>query len=262
MSVAGVVESVWRYPVKSMRGEKLESAFVGFAGVYGDRLFAFRNSIADVGFPFLTGRECARMLLHQPRFRNPEKALRPPNLAEAEHLAPGLTPVYADLDDLAVDVETPNGALLPIDSPELRLSLGEAEGVGELTLLKSERALTDCRPVSLISIQTVTALEKEVGKELDQRRFRANIYVDLGGAQSQAEDAFVGKKLRIGGKATIAILERDPRCKMITLDPVDGHANPEILQTVAKAHEGRVGVYAAVLVEGTIRPGDAVMLLN
>jgi len=44
MSVTGAVESVWRYPVKSMRGEKLESAFVGFAGVYGDRLFAFRNS--------------------------------------------------------------------------------------------------------------------------------------------------------------------------------------------------------------------------
>ena len=183
-----------------------------------------------------------------------EKALRPPNLAEAEHLASGLTPVYADLDDLAVDVETPDGALLAIDSSELRLSLGEAEGAGELTLLKSERALTDCRLASLISIQTVTALEKEVGKELDQRRFRANIYVDLGGAQGQAEDAYVGKKLRIGGKATIAILERDPRCKMITLDPVDGHANPEILQTVAKAHEGWVGVYAAVAGRGNDTP--------
>lgn len=72
----------------------------------------------------------------------------------------------------------------------------------------------------------------------------------------------MGKRLKLGAKATLAVLERDPRCKMITLDPNDAHANPEILQTVAKAHQGRVGVYAAVLVEGTIRAGDQITLLN
>ena len=262
MGVVGRVESVWRYPVKSMRGEKLDSAFVGFAGVYGDRLYAFRNSVADTGFPYLTAREYVQLLLHQPRFRHPEKALGPPNLAEAEHLAPGLTPVYASMDDLAVDVETPEGAVVAIDSATLRERLGKAEGAGELTLLKSDRAMTDCRPVSLISTQTVAALGEEVGKSLDQRRFRANIYVDLVGAAGSAEDAFVGKTLKIGAKAKIAVLERDPRCKMITLDPADGQASPEVLETVARAHEGRVGVYAAVLVEGTIRPGDEVLLLN
>jgi uncharacterized protein len=51
VNVVGRVQSVWRYPVKSMRGEKLDSVFVGFAGVYGDRLYAFRNSSANVGFP-------------------------------------------------------------------------------------------------------------------------------------------------------------------------------------------------------------------
>jgi uncharacterized protein YcbX len=262
MSVVGRVDSVWRYPVKSMRGEKLDSAFVGFAGVYGDRLYAFRNSVADAGFPYLTAREYARLLMHQPRFRHPEKALRPPNLAEAEHLAPGLTPVYASMDELAVDVETPEGVVVAVDSEALRDSLSKAEGVGDLTLLKADRAMTDCRPISLISTQTVAALGEEVGLPLDQRRFRANIYVDLGGPGSSVEDSFVGKTLRIGAKAKIAVLERDPRCKMITLDPTDGRPNPEVLQTVAKAHEGRVGVYAAVLVEGTILPGDQIMLLN
>ena len=57
------------------------------------------------------------------------------------------------------------------------------------------------------------------------------------------------------------VLVSDPRCKMITLDPVDGHASPEVLQTVAKAHEGRVGVYAAVLVEGMVNAGDEITLL-
>jgi hypothetical protein len=262
MSVVGHVESVWRYPVKSMRGERLESAFVGFAGVYGDRLYAFQSSAAPVGFPYLTGREQARLLLFQPRFRNPEKALRPPNLAEAEHLAPGLTPVYPAMDDLIVDVETPEGALLAIDNPALRDSLGKADGVGELTLLRSDRAMTDCRQVSLISTQTVGALSGEVGKALDQRRFRANIYVDLGAAAGSAEDAFVGRKLKLGAKAVIAVLERDPRCKMITLDPETAEASGEVLDKVAKAHEGRVGVYGAVLIEGTVRPGDEITLLN
>lgn len=51
MSVVGSVDSLWRYPVKSMRGEQIEEAFVGFAGVYGDRLFAFRDSANPKGFP-------------------------------------------------------------------------------------------------------------------------------------------------------------------------------------------------------------------
>src|SRR6202040_2770565 len=63
MSLVGKVESLWRYPVKSMRGEELQEAFVGFSGVYGDRLFAFKSSAAPKGFPYLTGREQEEMLL-------------------------------------------------------------------------------------------------------------------------------------------------------------------------------------------------------
>jgi MOSC N-terminal beta barrel domain len=51
MSLVGKVESLWRYPVKSMRGEELQEAFVGFSGVYGDRLFAFKSSAAPKGIP-------------------------------------------------------------------------------------------------------------------------------------------------------------------------------------------------------------------
>ncbi len=263
MSLVGHVESLWRYPVKSMRGEKLESAFIGFSGVYGDRLYAFQNSAAPAGFPYLTGRELEQMLLHQPRFRHPDKALCPPNLAEAEHLAPGLTPVYPGFADLIVDVETPDGGLLAIDSPELRERLHKSsDTAGELTLLRSDRAMTDCRPVSLISTQTVGALSGEVGRMLDHRRFRANVYVDLAAATGSAEDAFVGRTVKVGAKAVISVLERDPRCKMITLDPDTGQSSPEVLESVAKAHEGRVGVYGAVLIEGTVRPGDEVRLLN
>ena len=66
----------------------------------------------------------------------------------------------------------------------------------------------------------------------------------------------------IGGKTTIAVMDRDPRCKMITLDPETAEPNPEVLRRLAKAHEGKAGIYAAVLVEGTIKPGDEISLLN
>jgi uncharacterized protein YcbX len=91
MSIIGQVESVWRYPVKSMRGEELPAIFASFAGIYGDRLYAFKSSAASAGFPFFTGRERHEMLLYCPRFRHPEKSAIPSNLAEAEALSPILT---------------------------------------------------------------------------------------------------------------------------------------------------------------------------
>jgi uncharacterized protein len=263
MSIVGQVESLWRYPVKSMRGEELAEAFVGFAGVYGDRLFAFKSSARPKGFPFLTGREQEEMLLYRPRFRHPEKAGRPPNLAEAERVAPGATPLFADPAELAVEVETPSGEVLAIDDPALIRMLSERMRENHaLTLLRSERAMTDCRPVSLFSIQTARQLGDEVGTTLDKRRFRANVYIDLGAAGGYAETKFMGRTLRIGPKATVSIVERDPRCKMITLDPETAQPNPEVLRNVTRSHEGMAGVYGAVLVEGMVRKGDAIELLN
>ena len=87
MSLVGKVESLWRYPIKSMRGEELEEAFVGFSGVYGDRLYAFKSSAAPKGFPYLTGRDAAVST----RFRHADKTAKPPNLREAESMAPGIT---------------------------------------------------------------------------------------------------------------------------------------------------------------------------
>src|SRR5437667_7055868 len=149
MSTIGRVESVWRYPVKSMRGEELPAIFAGFSGVYGDRLYAFKSSAAPAGFPYFTGRELNEMLVYRPRFRHPERAAVPPNLAEAEALSAILNPVGAEPADLALDVETPKGEVLAIDDPALLRQLAERAGGGQsLTRLRSERSMTDCRPIS------------------------------------------------------------------------------------------------------------------
>src|SRR5262249_4051101 len=119
MNTIGTVDSLWRYPVKSMRGEEINEAFAGFSGIYGDRVFAFRSSASPKGFPYLTAREQRNLLLCRPRFRNPVKAAKPINLAEAENMGPGVTPVFADTADLIVDVEAPTGETFAIGDLEL-----------------------------------------------------------------------------------------------------------------------------------------------
>ena len=97
---------------------------------------------------------------------------------------------------------------------------------------------------------------------LDKRRFRANVYADLTPMAGFAENAYVGRKLQIGTKAVIAVTDRDPRCKMITLDPNTAEASPEVLRRVRDAHDGKAGLYGAVLIEGIVRPGDEIRLLD
>jgi MOSC domain-containing protein len=261
MSVIGKVDSVWRYPVKSMRGEELDEAFAGFSGIYGDRLFAFKSSASPKGFPYFTAREQRRLLQYRPHFRYPDKAARPINLTEAESM--GANPVSADSSELMVDVETPNGKTLGIDDPDLMDMLRtDIDQKHQLTLMRSERALTDCRPVSIFSLQSARQLEEETGVPIDKRRFRANVYVDLTSAGGFAENDFVGRSLRIGPKVVVRILERDARCVMITLDPDTTEKTPEILKKVAQAHEGMAGVYGAVMVEGMLHKGDPVEVLD
>jgi uncharacterized protein len=263
VTVVGRVERLWRYPVKSMRGEQLQQAFAGFPGVYGDRVYAFRSSLSPKGFPYFTGRDQGQMVRYQAAFRHLDRMATPPNLAEAEVLGPGITPLYADAADLVVDVTTPSGEILAVDDPRLLDLLRDGAREGhELSLLRSERALTDCRPFSLLSMQTARQLSEELGIELGTQRFRANAYVNLSSDAGFGENAWVGHRLRIGAKAEIAVTDRDPRCKMITLDPDTGLANPEVMRRVAKDHGGTAGVYGAVLVEGVIRKGDEIALVG
>jgi uncharacterized protein YcbX len=261
MSIIGKVDSLWRYPVKSMRGEELNEAFAGYSGIYGDRVFAFRSSANHKGFPYFTAREQRKLLQYRPRFRYPDKAARPINLVEAE--SRNANPLLADLAEFVVDVETPNGETLAIDDPALiEMLRANIDQKHQVTLMRSQRAMTDCRPVSIFSLQSAQQLAEEIGTQVDKRRFRANVYVDLTSAKGFAENELVGRSVRIGSKAVVTVLERDSRCMIITLDPDTGDQAPALLKKVAQAHDGMAGVYGAVLVEGMLHKGDSVELLG
>jgi uncharacterized protein len=261
MSIIGKVDSLWRYPVKSMRGEELNEAFAGYSGIYGDRVFAFRSSANHKGFPYFTAREQRKLLQYRPRFRYPDKAARPINLVEAE--SRNANPLLADLAEFVVDVETPNGETLAIDDPALiEMLRANIDQKHQVTLMRSQRAMTDCRPVSMFSLQSAQQLAEETGTQVDKRRFRANVYVDLTSAKGFAENELVGRSVRIGSKAVVTVLERDSRCMIITLDPDTGDQAPALLKKVAQAHDGMAGVYGAVLVEGMLHKGDPIEVLD
>ena len=263
MPAIATVESLWRYPVKSMCGEEVAEAFMGFSGIYGDRFFAFKNSAARKGFPYLSATAQPQMLRFRPQFRHAERAAKPPNLAEAMSIAPGVNPANAEPGDLELDVVTPTGAVVSVDDPMLiEILVDGLRGENRLTLVRSNRALADCRPVSLISLQTIRQIESELGNPLDRRRFRANVYVDLESDSGFGEDALVGRKLRIGSTAVIMVLERDPRCKMISLDPETGEHDADVLRQVAQGHGNFAGVYCAVLVEGMLAKSDSIEVLD
>jgi hypothetical protein len=261
MDTIGSIEKLYRYPVKSMAGELLEAAFVGFSGVYGDRIYAFKSPAAPPFFPYFTGRDRQEMLLYKPGFRYPENARQPHSWVDAESYSIGIAPTYASPEELALEVITPEGETLAIDAPALASYLTEGNEY-EISLCHSDRALTDARPLSLISAQSIAQLSEEVGRQIDDRRFRANIYLDLVGLQGFAEDKFIGRKLKLGERVIVNIVERDPRCAMITYDPDTGEADRGLLEHVNEAHGGIAGVYAAVLVEGVVKPGDSVSILD
>ena len=226
------------YPVKSMRGERVGNVTLDPEGIRGDRRFAIESSDAPAGKPLLTGRERAAMLLYSPRKVGHEELVR-----------------------------TPGGEWLSLHSSELlqRLSINGSDSERTLSLKRSpERPLTDVRPVSLVSTDTLVGLSREMGRAIDPQRFRSNIVLRLDDGRPSLEDAWNGRTLRFGDEGSFAellIRERIPRCRMVSLDPDTAEPDNSILKHLARAHQGRLGIYATVQQTGMLREHQPVFLV-
>jgi uncharacterized protein YcbX len=237
----GTLRILRRYPFKSMAGEDLDEVFVSYAGLAGDRAYAFVDRNNHSNFPWMTARQRHEMLLFRPRF------LQAPDPAN-EHPAPS---------SFAAEITTPEGEKLrPSDAGFT--SYFEKRFGRELELRFSERAMQDGCPVSLLGLDTVKALSEEAGMAIEHTRFRANFYIQWENRKPYYEDILVGASLRIGEKFIFTVVQNDFRCAIITLDPATGEASPQIGKLVAKNHGNCFGVYGSVLREGIVRQGDPV----
>ncbi len=259
MNRIGTLESVWRYPVKSMRGESVEDVFVAYTGVMGDRLYAISSTDAPAEFPWHTNREQEEFILYSARYRDQQATLKPRALEAA--FKDALNPPYPTTDAFALEVTSPQGDSFDVEDPAFLAGLSDAAS-GDLSLHFTQKNAVDCRPLSLFSLQTLAQLQQETAMDIDKRRFRANFYVDWSNAEGFYENELVNRRLQIGDRLEIMVRELDPRCKSITIDPDTAETQPRILKHIARKHEGFAGVYAAVLTEGMARVGDDICLLD
>lgn len=233
----GEVEALYRYPVKSMKGEPLDVAELGWHGVSGDRRLAFRRISDRGGFPWLTATRLPQLILFAPQRGGTALA-----------------------GDLPTHVRTPDGVELAVFGPELASDVGRRHG-SPVEMLHLDRGIFDEASISVITRATVAEVGRLAERAPDARRFRPNILIHSVRAVPFEEDDWVGGLLRFGETgdcAVIGVTNRDERCAMINFDPDTAQAAPEFLKAVVRVRENRAGAYATVIRRGRVAVGQPV----
>jgi uncharacterized protein YcbX len=291
--VVGSVAELWRFPMKSMRGERLHEAEVTERGVLGDRAYA----LVDTD----TGRVVS---------------------AKSVKLFPGILnctarfvePPGKDAEAPAVQVSLPNGSTVRSDSGDfdrvlsnffgrnvsLKLSAPEdfnidqyhpnvegADPGGNRDAVVPQKlgsalfaslgmaspvpvgSFLDVFPMSVLTSSTLARLsELQPQSRFDLRRFRMNVILKTDGS-GFVENDWVGHTLGLGDRAQLSVAMLDPRCVMTTLAQDDLPQDTDVLRTLVRHNRVQLGelgqypcagAYAVVAAQGTVRTGDRIML--
>ncbi len=233
----GEVEALFRYPVKSLSGEALEEAELGWHGLGGDRRLAFRRMGDRRGFPWLTATKLPELILFTPVRRGADAAR-----------------------GLPTHVCTPEGKELALFGPELAAEVGRRHG-SPVEMTHLNRGIFDEASVSAITCATVGEIADLVGQPPDARRFRPNILISSQQSDPFEEDAWVGGLLAFGegdAAAAIAVTNWDKRCPVINFDPDSGLHSPEVLKAVVRERSNKAGIYGTVIRCGSLSVGQPI----
>ena len=230
----GEIEALYRYPVKSMRGETVDAADLGWHGIDGDRRFGLRRVGDRSGFPWLTASKLPELILFTP--------LRKGANSEVTH------------------VRTPEGEELDLFGPELAAEIARRQGTPvEVTYLN--RGIFDEASVSVITSATVAATTRLADQEPDVRRFRPNILIASSRSAPFEEDEWVGGVLSFGDgddAPSAVVTNRDERCAMVNFDPDSARPAPQLLKAIVQQRQNLVGVYGATVRRGRLAVGEPV----
>jgi uncharacterized protein YcbX len=235
----GHVEAIFRYPVKSMGGERLEVANLGWHGLDGDRRLAFRRIDNRSGMPWLTASKLPDLLLFAPR----------PLEDGAQR-------------DLPTHIRTPDGEELPVFGEDLATEVGRRYGA-PVEMMQLRYGIFDEASISVIASDTVREIGRLAGRSLDVRRFRPNVLVRLLRPTPFQEDGWLGGLLSFGERddaPAIAVTMRDIRCSMVNLDPESARPAPEVMKAVVRANQNNAGIYGAVTRTGRLAVGQTIFL--
>ncbi|MBK9036063.1 MAG: MOSC N-terminal beta barrel domain-containing protein [Myxococcales bacterium] len=282
----GTVEELWRFPVKSMGGERLPTAQVGDRGLHGDRLWAVRDEELGV---ITHAKRLPMLLMCAARFvREPPPDVGPDSVPPVVVTLPDGTTVTSDDAAVHARLSAVVGrrvtlqALRPAsDRAHYRAAKATADGMrGEFAiepgqplpdfsmmplgkLLELGRYATppgtyfDAATLHVITTASLAALRDLADADFDRRRFRANLVVATPGAAALLEATWSGGRLVAGG-CTAAIECPTPRCSMPTRAQPELPAAPVVMRTIAAHAQRCVGAYATVVTSGPVAVGAPV----
>ena len=230
----GEVEAIFRYPVKSMAGVRMDDATLGWRGIDGDRRLALRRRGDQSGCPWLTASKMPDLVLFRP----------------------------VDHDSLPTLIKTPDGSELPVFGEELAATIARRHGA-LVEMMHLRDGIFDEGTVSVIASDTVRAISTEARLHPDARRFRPNIVLRLLQPQAFQEDRWLGRVLVFGDHPDaprVSVISRDVRCSMVNIDPDSARTDPNVMKSVARMNQNTAGVYGTVVHVGRVAIGQTVRL--
>lgn len=230
--MSNIVTGLWRYPVKSLRGERVEQLAVDGRGAVGDRGYAI---VTEAGKP-ASGKNTSRF-----------------------ERVDGLLSLAATLsDDGVASIVADDGSSVSCDDPSVHRFVSERLGRALTVQRESNVSHLDAGPLHLIGTASVAWLaERTPNVPTDERRLRPNIVFES--AEALLEDQWAGRTVRIG-TATLRVLRRTERCVMVTHAQSDLPVAPTALRAIADDNQACLGIYAEIIEPGTMGVGDTLEL--
>lgn len=267
--MVGSIASLWRYPVKSMLGEELESTEVTAHGLLGDRAYALLDvqtgKIASAKNP----RKWAKLLEFQ------SALVAAPEPSEAMPQVEVMLPDGSSMTSASAEISSQLSALLGREvqllstvpeMPSLEQYWPPVEGTPNqdtvTQLLMPPGTFFDSCPIHGITTATLARLKELYPEgEFKRERFRPNFVIEpTSSGASFLEDAWVGGVLAIGEKVRLSIDTECPRCVVTTLAQAGLPEDLNILRTAAKHNKVIAGIRMSVLQGGSIRRNDPIWL--
>jgi uncharacterized protein YcbX len=281
----GTISQLWRYPVKSMAGERIDSTTLTWRGIPGDRGWAVydesRNGVTGAKrLPLL--RSCRARYVREPvaGAASPPAEIALPDgttlMTDARDAAPRLSEYFGrpvslralgptgtdSAPRLTSAGETPEAlrammGLLP-DEPMADMSEFSSE---KLLLLRQDNFF-DAFPLHVLTRTTLNTLARLAPESVwDERRFRPNLFVEASEPEGYPEVTWIRRRLRAGA-AAIEVVTGCPRCVMVTQPVDDVPQDHRVMRVLVRETRHNAGIYAGVAEEGELRVGDGIGFLD
>jgi uncharacterized protein len=275
-TATGTVVSLWRYPVKSMLGEELNSSYITERGLVGDRAYALIDQETGKVASAKNPRKWGKLFDFRAAFIEDTPEVDENILPPVRITFPDGTHIYSsDQDYIDYSLSSVLGREVRLmranlEKPSYEEYWPDIEGLAQREKVTEEamppQTFFDIAVIHLFTTSTINRL-RELYPEgrFEVRRFRPNIVIESAASSGEKkkdfiENSWVGKKLMIGKDIVLRVIGPCTRCVMITLPQGDLPNDLGILRTGAQYNRVTAGVYASVHRGGIIGHGDQVRL--